>query len=188
MGELAWDLECEVGFRQDEPMDDYLRRAGVAIACVIDLATGQPSFYSPGDENGFGLLALAERLESADLVVSYNGERFDNHVLGWAIGRMGPIQLKRSIDVCGSIFKSLNGIRYPRGSWKLKRVAKDTIGMTKLDTEGASAPEMWKNKRFGEVVSYCHQDVRVLAHLYKHIQRSGYVLDPNGQAIEVRLG
>lgn len=185
MGELVWDLEAACAIDKDDP--DRFSKSGVSIACVLDLETYHPSFYSPGDKDEFSLLALAERLESADAVVSYWGEGYDNHVLGWAIGRKGPIQLKRSIDVCQAIFTAKNGLKYPKGSWGLGRVAERTIGMGKLEVNGEKAPTMWDQGKFGEVTTYNYRDVLVLAKLYEHIKRTGYVLDPMGQRLEVRF-
>lgn len=185
---LAWDLECALPKRDDESWDAYARHAGVTIACTIDLESGQPTFYTPGDQDGYSLYALANALETASLVVSYNGEKFDNLVLGYAIGRQAPIIPKRSIDLCKAIFQAKNGRQYPNGTWKLGRVAKDTIGITKTTTSGAQAPTLWRNGQVGEIASYVWQDVNVTIKLYEHILAQGWVVDHLGNRMGVDLG
>jgi len=180
---VVWDSEALESKRDDVGWDEYRHRAGVSVACVIEAATGLPTFFTAGDRAGYDLDALAERLEAADEVVSYNGIHWDTPVLSETI--MRPV-LVHECDLYAHIRTALHGQRWPQGSWKLGRVALDTIGVGK-NGDGGVAPTLWREKQVGRLITYCYVDTWITWKLWEFIRRHGFVLDPDGGHLEVNL-
>lgn len=167
---------------------EYREIAGVSLACTINTENGIPVFYSNSDEDrsGHSIADLVSDLEEADFIVSYNGEWYDLPVLEAFLSK--GINPKRHIDFYLRIKDALNGERWGKGAWKLDRVGRDTIGIGKTAVGGAFAPSLWKEKRVGEITTYCYRDVWVLWKLYEHVQEHGWVVDPEGGKLYVDCG
>lgn len=159
---------------------EYRQIAGISLACTIDTESRLPKFYGDLDEEGTGhsIDELVHDLEMADFVVSYNGVGYDVPVLESTIGR--GIRVHTHIDLWARIKESLNGTRWEKGSWKLDRVGRDTVGLGKTQTGGAFAPSLWREKRIGELTTYLYRDCLVLLNLWEFVLEHGYVLDPDG--------
>lgn len=179
---VVWDSEALDPKADWESWGVYKGHAGVSIACVIEAYSGLPTFYTVGDRMGYDLEALAGRLGSADEVVSFNGTRWDTPVLSETLGR--PLFFHER-DLYAAIRKAV-GNGWPEGSWKLDRIAKDTLGIGKTGN-GAIAPTLWREGEVGRLATYVHRDAWLTWRVWTHIQEHGFVLDPNGRAIEVTL-
>lgn len=180
---VVWDSESLDPKAEWESWGEYKGHAGISVACVIEADTGLPTFYTAADREGYDLEALAGRLGSADEVVSFNGTRWDTPVLAEALSR--PLHFTE-MDLYAAIRRGLNGARWPEGSWKLDRIARDTLGVGKTGN-GAIAPTLWREGEVGRLLTYCHRDAWITWRLWDHIRDHGFVLDPNGVPVEVRL-
>jgi hypothetical protein len=145
---------------------------------------GLPEFWTVGDNSTHDILALAERLETAEAVISYNGRVYDNIVLAHVLGR-AP-EFRRDIDLYAEIKRSLEGEWWPKGSWKLGRVCYDLFGLEKTG-EGAMAPTLWNAGHMGELFTYVYHDVLLCQRLFEHIREHEWVLKPNGEKLPVYL-
>lgn len=167
---------------------EYREIAGISLACTINTDNGIPVFYSNDDEDstGHSIKDFARDLEEADFIVGYNSEWYDIPVLEATLGR--GVNPKQHIDFYLRIKDALNGERWGKGAWKLDRVGMDTIGIGKTSVAGAFAPSLWRDRRFGELFTYCYRDVWVLWKLYEHVKCDGWVVDPEGGKLYVDVG
>jgi hypothetical protein len=188
---LCWDTEALHNQDKSEKWDAWRARAGISVATTLDYDTFIPKFYSDGDENfgpemgEYSFYALAQDLEAADVVVSYNGQGYDNHVLTHLLGRY-PI-FQRDIDLYAEIKYALGNVRWGKGAWKLERVATDTLGIGKTAESGAHAAHLYRNRRYGELFTYNFMDVWLVRELLAFIRANGYVLNPDGTKLHITL-
>ena len=187
MKRVYWDLECGRTKRDNESWPEYQTSCGISVACVMGEGDLEIGFYTPGDKEPFDLYSLVRVLEEADEVVSFNGDRFDNQVLIAALG-LPALRLARSVDLLKVVLAAKGPVRYPEGSWKLDAICKRTLGEGKLLGDGAYAPQKAREGRWGELFTYCMGDVHLTRELHRHIIRRGYIIDPDGRKMEVRVG
>ncbi len=180
---ICWDTESLFPKPQEMGWADYKKVAGISVACTMT-ETGSPAFWTVSDNATHDILALTELLESSNAVVSYNGRQYDNVVLAHILGR-AP-EFRHDIDLYAEIRRSLNGEYWPKGSWKLDRVATDTLGLSKTG-EGAMAPTLWNAGHMGELFTYVYMDVHICRMLFEHILKYEWVLKPNGEKLPVYL-
>lgn len=171
------------GKEDREPWPAYRERASISVACVIDLDNGLPVFYTAADKGEYGIEGLVKALEAAPLVVSYNGESYDNVVLEAMLKRR--LKLHHHIDIYARIKEALAGEQWGRGSWTLDRVAKDVLGFGKTNVAGAMAPSLWAGHAYGELFTYSFRDTWLTWGLWRWVNDNGYVLDPLGGRLEV---
>lgn len=188
MSVVFFDLET-LHPKGEESFQSYAPVAGVSVACLIDDATGAPTFFTSNDEPPFDINGLVARLNGAETVVSYNGESFDTRVLEGCATE--PLMLGDHVDLwlvvkdVTDAFSQSRGFFYRRGERKLDVIARHTLGEGKLLADGALAPTKWRDGRIGEVVSYCWKDVELLRKLWHFIHQHHYIVDCHGNAIEV---
>jgi DEAD/DEAH box helicase domain-containing protein len=151
-------------------------KLGLSIACVYDTTDDRMYFY---DEHT--LSDLIHHLETADLVVSYNGQAFDLPLLEGMVGR--PLDIRRHCDVLQEIWCALNG-RYK--GYKLDEVAIRTLGYGKTGS-GDHAPTLFAAGRIAELVQYCSDDVYLTYVLYEHIRANGAIVDMDGNLLPMEL-
>ena len=188
---LVWDCETLEEMIDDEhrheDRDAYMTHAGIAVAVVLNRNAGTYHFFTSTDEEGSGhsLVDLVNMLSMARLVISFNGKRFDNKVLGHATGR-AAFKPKLECDVSEALFKTV-GYGWGKGAWNLDAVCQRTLGGRGKTADGVFAPTHWKRGNLGHVISYCWNDVKLLDELEKFIRRYGYVVGPDARARSVRL-
>ncbi len=180
---LVWDSEALFPRPKELKWSEYRKVAGISVACTMT-EQGLPEFWTVGDNSTHDILALAERLETAEAVISYNGRVYDNIVLAHVLGR-AP-EFRRDIDLYAEIKRSLEGEWWPKGSWKLGRVCYDLFGLEKTG-EGAMAPTLWNAGHMGELFTYVYHDVLLCQRLFEHIREHEWVLKPNGEKLPVYL-
>ena len=185
MRRVFWDLECGRTKGDRESWGQYAATAGVSVACVMGEGE-EVGFYTPGDKEPYDLYTLVRLLESADEVVSFNGERFDNQVLIGALG-LPTLRLHRSVDLLRLVLSAKGGVRYPEGTWKLDSICRRTIGTGKDLTDGAFAPLKWKQGRLGELFTYNLKDVWLTRELFRFVERYGFIIGPDERKLEVRV-
>ncbi len=123
---------------------------------------------------------LVEHLMAADRIVSFNGIGFDIPVIAALHGK--PVQHPQHIDILALIWQAI-GKR--RKGYNLNKVASRTVGMTKLYSDGASAPRLAREGRYAELFQYCLQDVLVTRALWHHIEDRGTIIGVDGEEIPI---
>jgi hypothetical protein len=176
MGVVTFDIEIEK-MVEDLPggWEDAKRGlAGVASGVAYDSASGRYHLY-----DGHTLDSLGDHLEDADLVVSFNGRGFDVPALSGVLGRR--LHLPRHYDLLKEIWDVAG--RFYKG-WKLHDVCMRTLGVGKTG-HGEHAPVLAQQGRWAELFDYNLHDVWLTRELYNHVLKHGFVVDPDGEALEL---
>jgi DEAD/DEAH box helicase domain-containing protein len=100
---------------------------------------------------------LIERLQSFDLIVGFNINRFDYRVLkGYSDFDFKKL---KNLDILETVEAHL-GFRL-----SLAHLASATLGESK-SADGLQALRWWQQGRIREIVAYCRQDVKITRDLY----------------------
>lgn len=167
---LTFDLETmrnpadkEVGWKNYEAM-------GISFACAYLSWVDEYRLYTEDDL----LLLVADMLE-ADVITGFNITNFDFPLLeatllrkGWRLIRGWDGVMKKVYDPMRDICATLN-VHIPRG-WNLDNVAKSNLTITK-NGDGAHAPKLYAEQKWGRLGTYVIQDVRVEWHLFQHCRK-----------------
>lgn len=152
-------------------------QAGISAIVLYDSTTNWLYMY---DDHSID--EAIHHLESADLVISYNGDSFDIPAIeGYA---HKTIRFKRHWDMYSAFKRAL-------GKSKIKGIglgptAERTIGLSKSG-HGSDAPALAAAGRFGDLFRYCASDVFVLKSLLEYIIEHGHLIAPDGTHIRISL-
>lgn len=161
------DIESKQLVDFDEPHKAGISCCGVWISWRGG-PFGMPLVYDDGNSAHFGDL-----LNAADLVITWNGARYDMPVLDtlW-----GPLPEVDHCDLMRDCYEVLG--------WrpKLEYVAQATLGRGKSG-RGDMAPDMYQRGAFGKLHSYCLLDVALTRDLYFFRETYGFLrtLDKAGK-------
>ncbi len=156
---LTFDIETTNTF--DEVGSPNPADLDLAVVCVHDSDTDEITHYFKED-----LGKLWPLIESAGMLVSYNGDHFDIPLLDkYYAGNLKDI---KSLDIMREV-KSVLGRRI-----KLDDIASATLGESK-SADGLQSIIWWRQGKIDEVVSYCKQDVRVTRKVYDFAMQNGYL-------------
>lgn len=179
---MVWDMETARDPKSVPGGWEEARKgaAGLSAAAVYDSQTNWTYLYGSDD-----LLSLAATLEGADVVVTYNGEGFDNGALAGLIGR--PLRLKAHIDLFAMLMKANGNQMHGFG---LDRIANHTLGYGKpIGSEGKHAPDLYERGLLGgeegveaifKMLTYCGNDVRLTRDLLLFAKQHGFLVGPRG--------
>lgn len=141
---------------------------GVSVACAFDTRTRSPRVFCLDN-----LGELAD-LVAGRVVVTFNGDRFDRRLLA-AHGVEIPDAL--SYDLRLAVLRAA-GVANNATGYQLGDLARVNLGEAKR-MSGALAPVAWQQRRYGEVVDYCLDDVMKTARLVQ----LATLMDPNTGAL-----
>lgn len=158
---LVFDIETKHTFRQySDPT-----KLGISVVGVFDYSNNSFRAFFENE-----LSDLFRLLENAEFLIGYNITGFDIPVLqGSYHGNLLDIPV---LDLCDEI-KMITGKRYG-----LSDLTKATLGKGKSG-HGLVAIELYKEKRFDELKSYCLDDVSITKELYEFGVNNGYILYPD---------
>ena len=136
--------------------------AGCSVACLWTSwpASGRFRIFSESR-----LPRLLEWVRGADLLVTYNGNRYDCPAIE---GIAGGFPSTPRCDLWEILRASLGWKRGP----KLEEVARATLGRGKSG-HGDGAPQLWAEGRIDELHSYCLEDVSITRDLYLYAAEHG---------------
>ena len=147
----------------------------ISVACAFDYATGDYHVFLQDNMQG-----LIDLLEGADLVAAFNNLNFDNPLIAAEAQRLELtingesatqpgvatdflVRLNaKSYDMLEESRKGWGwkGGRFPVG-FRLDEHLQALWGAEMMKTEdGAQAPILWREGKFGKVIDYCLADVR----------------------------
>lgn len=160
---------------------DALRagKGGISVAAVWDSITGRIHLY---DDRTAG--QLAEHLESADVVQSFNGKAFDVPVIEGIVGRRLIIPIH--LDLLDLIWKALSQRGERRKGNTLNEVAARTLGESK-PLSGVLAPQLADEGRWAELFDYCVGDVDLTKRLFEFTLDNGGVVGGDGEILTLDL-
>ncbi len=168
---VVFDVETQVN-PEDLPNkweDTNLMKIG--CACLWEYRTQRMRVYGQDD-----IQALRDRLEKADKISGFNINSFDLNVV-YEFPRSKPVDwlLPKCNDVLDRIWKAL-GTR--QKGFGLGFVGMATLGVGKVDS-GENAPQMYKDGKFHQLISYCCDDVCLERDLADFVDRFGFIVNPN---------
>ena len=135
----------------------------LSVVCIQDsAAAGTPDEFKSFTIND--LKGLWPILESADGMVTWNGEHFDIPLLNKYYP--GDLTKIKSIDLMKEV-QNVLGRRL-----RLDSVASATLGVSKSG-HGLEAVEWWKNGEIDKIIKYCIDDVRITKDLYEYAVKNG---------------
>lgn len=182
---LTYDIEIVEAILNGKPAEDFEEEnPGILyvesfkdtdkmhVACVCAVITGErmPRIY-----DAMNLHQLQDGFDTADLIVSWNGNDFDSRVL-----RANGITVPqgKSFDLMAEV-KNAAGFRF-----KLDAMAQKNLGYGKTD-DGALAPIKWQQGKRAEVINYCLNDVLMTYKLYKLAKEQGFLVTPKGARVSL---
>lgn len=173
MSIIVYDLEIA-----EEVKDDWeaARRGDKGVSSLV-LWDSETERYHLYDDYTFE--KAAEHLNSADLLVSFNGAEFDRPCFQ---GYTGYTITPKEFDILQAVWTALGG-RKMKG-WRLDNICDRTLGLRK-NGNGASAPRLFAEGRYGELFDYNLNDVYLTRKLYNHIVDYGTVIGPDGTALNL---
>jgi RNase H-like protein len=118
-------------------------------------------------------------IESSDLVVTFNGDSFDNRVVEecWEV----VVPRHKSYDLMKE-YQKISGQRV-----KLADLALRNVGLTKRDKDGASAPKLWQERQYGRLIDYGLTDAWISYLLFKLVLDGKKLVDPYTGGNSVKL-
>lgn len=172
MSVICYDLEIA-----EEVVGDWAaaRRGEKGVSSIVlwDSSTERYHLY-----DDYTLDAAADHLNSADLLVSFNGREFDRPCFeGFTGHKIEP----KEFDILQAIWSALGR---PQKGWRLDNVAERTLGLRK-NGNGVSAPKLYQDGRFGELFDYNLNDVFLTRKLYNHIVTYGTLVAPDGTTLQL---
>lgn len=173
---FAYDLEIA---RSVDEVGGWENKAdmGVAVCSLCDLHTGMLWHF-----DSHLLESLQSVMETALLRVSFNGRDFDNEVLR-GVGIEIPFSETTDYDIRQEFCRAKGDDR-ARGS--LGKICQATFGLGKTGA-GGDSPAWHKAGWHARNITYCGHDAFLTAKLFEHIEKYGYVVDPESKRIvEIR--
>jgi len=142
----------------------------ISVVCIYDYERDMHQSFLQED---FG--RLWPILESADMLITYNGDHFDIPLLDKYYP--GDLTKIKSLDLLKEIKNSL-GRRI-----KLDTVAEATLGKNKSG-HGLEAITWWKNGEIDKIIKYCTEDVRITKEVYDYAIKNGLLKYKDGQLVK----
>lgn len=176
---FIFDIEIKHGIAPNNPAerkadviycDGWTDYAAMGVACigVWDYTTDSARVFGEHE-----LREFQKFVDSQDVSIGFNNNRFDNNVLR-ACGVV--IQPNSSYDLLSEIFTALGS--FQKGC-RLDDVVKANFPSCAGKTgNGADAPELWQKGYHTRVIDYCLNDVRLTKMLVDKILRFGYIYNP----------
>ena len=168
MKKIVFDIETRNLF-QDVGSNDA-RDLDISIVCVYDYETDTYSSYLQEE-----LGKLWPLLESADMLITFNGDHFDIPLLDKYYP--GDLTKIKSLDLLKEVKNSL-GFRL-----KLDSIASATLGYGKSG-HGLEAITWWKNGEIEKLKKYCIDDVKVTKEIYDFAMKNGHVKYKDGPVLK----
>ncbi len=181
---LIYDIEIKKAIcskndiRQDgiEYCEGWHDHANMGIACIGVYDYIEDRYRLFMDDNMEDFFHLCD---ARDLLVGFNSIAFDNAV----INAHGPrlTEASKFYDILVEVWKAAglgSKFEYPsHAGFGLDAICKANFGTAKSGN-GALAPVDFQRGRYGNLVDYCLNDVRLTKQAFDRIVESGVLLDP----------
>lgn len=164
MHKIFLDIETQNTFAMagsNDPVD-----LDMSIMCIYDTKTKE--------YESFGLDTLSQlwpKLESTDIIVTFNGDHFDLPILNKYYN--GDLKKFRHVDLLKEVQKVI-GRRVG-----LDNIAQATLGIGKTGN-GLEAITWWKNGEVDKIIEYCKGDVKVTKDVYEYAMKEGKLFYTDG--------
>ncbi len=163
MRKIVFDIETRNTFQEagsNDPKD-----LDISVVCTYDYSTDSYASFLQED-----FPKLWKLLETADMLITFNGDHFDIPLLNKYYA--GDLTKIKSLDLLVEVRNSL-GRRI-----KLDSIAEATLGKNKI-AHGLEAITWWKNGEIDKIVKYCLEDVKITKEIYEYALKNGKLLYPD---------
>lgn len=172
---LTFDIEVET------PIEDWEAaregQNGLSSMVIYDTATTRYHLYDRRT-----LDVAVEHLETADMLVSFNGIGFDLPIIGAVSGHdMSKVVGIQHYDILLYAWEAVGGRQI---GFRLAQIAERTLGFGK--NSGKTAPLLVSEGRFAELYDYNLQDVWLTRKLFNHILDYGWIKDISDDILTMR--
>lgn len=151
---------------------------GIAVISVYDYHVGQYRIFCEDNLNDFAAL-----VDDSDLVITFNGEHFDNKLIGAHGIEFDP---SKNWDLYKIAKEAAGAGRYDKG-YKLDDFAYINLRVSKKQS-GAVAPILWQQGKIGAVIDYGLTDSWLLKKLVDIVVETGALTDPRtGRKISLSI-
>ena len=161
-----------VGVEYCEGWDDHANM-GIAVICAYDYHTGRYRVFTEGNFGEFQELVDNPRTHP---VVGFNSIKFDD-----AVCAAHNLCISTDYDLLVEMWKAAGlgpVFQYPTHTgFGLDATAAANFGKHKTGN-GALAPVHWQQGKYGTVIDYCLEDVRLTKMLLDKVLFEGYITDP----------
>jgi DEAD/DEAH box helicase domain-containing protein len=185
---LVFDLETRKDAKTLRPDNEELGwtalregEGGISALAIWDVTEQWLYLY-----DDYSIQAAVAHLESADVLVSFYGEKFDVPVIEGILGR--KLRIKYHYDIYREIAEANahRGIVGRKGDFTLDAVCKRNIGKGKT-SNGAHAVELVKLGKFGELFNYCGHDVKLTKELFEYACLGNGVMNINNSFLPLSI-
>jgi DEAD/DEAH box helicase domain-containing protein len=156
MRKIVFDVETKNLF-QDVGSNDPVA-LDISVVCAYDYSTDKYTSYLQSD-----FPKLWPLLESADMLITFNGDHFDIPLLNKYYS--GDLSKIKSLDLLKEIKNSL-GRRI-----KLDSIAEATLGKNKSGN-GLEAIAWWNSGEIDKIIKYCTEDVKITKEVYDYAMKN----------------
>lgn len=175
---FIYDIEIQNGIAPRNPAErkanikycagweDYAAM-GVAVIGVWDYKTDSSRVFGE-----YELKDFQKFVDSQDIAIGFNNNRFDNNILR----ANGVVILpSKSYDILHEVYSAI-GSR--QKGCRLDDIVKANFSNAGKTGNGAEAPELWQKGFYIKVIDYCLNDVRLTKMILDRILRFGYINNP----------
>ncbi len=163
MRKIVFDIETRNTFQEagsNDPKD-----LDISVVCTYDYSTDSYASFLQED-----FPKLWKLLETADMLITFNGDHFDIPLLNKYYA--GDLTKIKSLDLLVEVRNSL-GRRI-----KLDSIAEATLGKNKI-AHGLEAITWWKNGEIDKIIKYCLEDVKITKEIYEYALKNSKLLYPD---------
>ncbi len=165
MNKIFLDIETQNTFQMagsNDPKD-----LDLSIMCIYDTKTQSYESFTIDT-----LPSLWPRLETTDIIITFNGDHFDLPILNKYYA--GDLTKFRHIDLLKEVQKVI-GRRVG-----LDNIAQATLGIGKTGN-GLEAITWWKNGEIDKIIEYCKADVKVTKDVYDYAMKEKQLFYTDGE-------
>lgn len=176
---LVYDCEIIKGIPGKEPPVEGIEycagwrdfpNMGISVIGAYDFETGAYRAFLADNFGAFAALAQQR------VAIAFNGRAFDDQLVA-----ANGIGLVTTYDPLVEIWAGAGlGPTFEfktHGGFSLDAICGVNFGMRKTGN-GALAPVLWQQGKYGTVIDYCLNDVAMEVRLVKHIVEYGWIVNP----------
>lgn len=177
---IVYDIEIEKPLAEmpgdcDDDRWQAVRDGEAGISAIVLYDNQSQRYHIYGKES---LDEAVDHLNTADLLISFNGITFDSEVIHGVTGRYITVA---QYDILQEIWKALG---HKQKGFRLQEVATRTLGLSK-NANGEGAPTMAKKGHWATLFDYCLNDVHITRALFNHTVTKGGIADKDGNLLHL---
>lgn len=171
-GAVVFDIETQ--FLSNEIRGGWSNLPGMKLSCAVVYDVDQDKYYTYVEDN---VGELITHLKASTRVIGFNSLRFDYGVLqGYTSFNLQSLP---TLDLMADLQKKLSH------RLSLAHLAQHTLGGAEKSADGLLAVKWWREGKYGQVIDYCRQDVKLTYELWKFGKDQKYVLFKHKQSGEI---